>query len=75
MCKVIKILLKRRDAMRSWKGNQPPNNKTTLERLILKLVLPSIMLSFYFILLLVESLLLDVFYDVTHATITNMYMI
>ena len=37
MCDVIKIYLKRRDAMRSEKGNQPLNIKTTAERPILKL--------------------------------------
>ncbi len=32
MCDVIKIRLKRRDASRNRKGNQPLNIKTTVER-------------------------------------------
>ncbi len=34
MWDVIKICLKTRDATRSGKGNQPPNIKTAVERLI-----------------------------------------
>ena len=41
MCDVIKIRLKRRDATRNRKGNQPLNIKTAVERPILKLVLPN----------------------------------
>ena len=37
MCDVIKIHLKRRDATRSGKGNQPLNIKTAIEQPILKL--------------------------------------
>ncbi len=36
-CVTLKNSLKRRDAMRSGKGNQPLNIKTALERPILKL--------------------------------------
>ncbi len=38
ICDVIEISLKRRDAMRSGKGNQPLNIKTAVERPILKLI-------------------------------------
>ena len=54
---VIKKRLKRRIAKRSGKGNQPLNIKTAVERPILKLRLPNFRWSFYFILLLVASLL------------------
>ena len=57
MCDIIKILLKRRIAMRTGKGNQPLNIKTAIERSIIKLGYPNFMLSFYFILLFVASLL------------------
>ena len=57
MCDVIKIRQKRRIATRSGKGNQPLNIKTAVERPILKLRLPNFRWSFYFILLLVASLL------------------
>ncbi len=58
MCDVIKIRLKRRIAARSGEGNQPLNIKTAVERpIILKLRLPNFMWGFYFILLLVASLL------------------
>ena len=56
-CDVIKINLKRRIASRSWKGNQLLNIKTAVERPILKLELQNFRWSFYFILLLVASLL------------------
>ncbi len=39
MCDVIKMRLERRIATRSWKGNQPLNIKTAVERPILKLEL------------------------------------
>ena len=52
MCDVIKIRLKRRDA--------------TYFKPILKLGLPNFRGSFYLILLLAASLLLDIIYDVTH---------
>ena len=61
MCDVIKIRLERRDATISGKGNQPLNIKTAVERPVLKLTLPNFRLSYYFILLLDASLLLDVF--------------
>ncbi len=57
MCDVIKIYLKRRDATRSGKGNQPLNIKKAVERSILKLGLPNFRWSIYFILLLVAYLL------------------
>ncbi len=57
MCNVIKIRIKRRIATRSGKGNQPLSIKTAVEWPILKLGLPNSRLSFYFILLLVASLL------------------
>ena len=57
MCDVIKIRLKRRDATRSGKGNQPLNIKTAEERPILKLGFPNFSGAFNFILLLVASLL------------------
>ncbi len=58
MCDIIKIRLKRRDAMRSRKGNQPLNINTFVERSISKPRLPNFRWSFYFILLLVASLLI-----------------
>ncbi len=60
-CDVIKIRLKRWIATRSGKGNQPIDIKTAVERPILKLGLPNFRWSFYFILLLVASHLLNVF--------------
>ncbi len=58
MCDVIKIRLKRRDVMRSGKGNQPLNIKTAVEWHILKNIgLPNFKWSFYFILLHIASLL------------------
>ena len=39
MCDVIKIRLKRRDARRNRKGNQPLDIKTDVERPILKIEL------------------------------------
>ena len=56
MCDVIKIRLKRRIATRSGKGNQLLNIKIAVERQILKLGLPNIRWSFYFILLFVALL-------------------
>ncbi len=61
MCDVIKIRLERRIATRSGKRNQPLYIKTAAERPILRLGLPNFRWSFYFILLLVASLILDVF--------------
>ena len=57
MCDVIKIRLKRRIATRIGKLNRPLIIKTAVERPILKLGLPNFRWSFYFILLLVASLL------------------
>ena len=37
MCVVIKICLKRKDATRNRKENQPPNIKTAVEQLIFKI--------------------------------------
>ncbi len=61
LCDVIKTSLKRRIATRSGRGNLPLNIKTAVEQSVLKLGLPNFRCSFYFILLLVASLLLDVF--------------
>ncbi len=54
---VINIVLKRRYATRIWKENKPLYIKTAVERPILKLGLPNVRWSFYFILLFVASLL------------------
>ena len=67
-CDVIKIRLRRRIPTRSGKGNQPLNIKTAIERPILEMGLPNFRWNFYFISLLIASLLLYVFYDVTHDT-------
>ncbi len=48
LCDVIKIRLKRRDATRCGKGDQPLKIKTAVERPILKLGLPNFVWSFYF---------------------------
>ena len=47
MCDVIKLRLKRRIATSSWKGNQPLNIKTSVERPILKLGLSNFNWSFF----------------------------
>ncbi len=57
MCDVIKMRIKRRIATRIGIGNQPLNIKTAVELPILKLGLPNFRWSFYFISLLVASLL------------------
>ncbi len=46
MADVIKVNLKRRDATRSGKGNQPLNIKAAVERPILELRLPNFRWSF-----------------------------
>ena len=59
MCDVIEIRLKRRDATRSGKGNQPLNIKIAVERPILKLGLTNFRWSFnlfYFSFLEVKNL-------------------
>ena len=61
MCDVLEIRLKRWIATRSGKGNQPLNIRTVIKRPILKLGYPNFRWSFYSILLLVASLLLDIF--------------
>ena len=71
MCDVIKIRLKRRDATRNRKGNQPLNIKTALERPILKLELPNFMLSFYFIFLPVASLLFRRFFMTSRLPLSS----
>ena len=71
MCDVIKIRLKRRDAMRSGKGKQPLNFKTAVERPILKLGLPDFRWSFFFILLLVASLLFRRVFMTTHIPLSR----
>ena len=69
MCDVIKIRLKRRIETRSGKGNQPLNIKTAIERPILKLRYPNFRKSFYFILLLVASLLFRRIPMTSHMTL------
>ncbi len=49
MYDVIEIRLKRRNATRSGKGNQPLNIKTAVERPFLNLGLPNFRWSLYFI--------------------------
>ena len=71
MCDVKKIRLKRRIATRSWRGNQPLNIKIALERLILRLGLPNFRCSFYFILLLVVSLLFRCFFMTSHMPLSS----
>ncbi len=61
MCDVIKICLKIRNVTRSRKGNQPLDIKTAVERLISKLGLPNVRLSFYFIFFSLHASILDVF--------------
>ena len=69
MCEVIKIRVERRIATRSGKENQLLDIRTAVEWPIFNLGLPNFRWSFYFILLLVASLLfIRFFYDVTHAT-------
>ncbi len=71
ICDVIKIRLKRRDATRSGKGNQPLNIKTSVGRPILKLGLPNFRLSFYFILLLVASLYFRCIFMTSHMKLSS----
>ena len=60
---------KKQDINEEWEENQSLNIKTAVERPILKLGLPNFRWSFYFILLLVSSLLFRrFFYDVTLDT-------
>ncbi len=69
MCNVIKIRVKRRNATRSRKGNQPLNIITTVERPISKLGLPNFSWSFYSILLFVASLLFRRIFMTSHMTL------
>ncbi len=71
MCYVIKIHLKRRIATRSWKGNKPLNIKTAVELLILKLGLPNFRCNFYFIVLLVVSLLFRRIFMTSHMILSS----
>ena len=71
MCDVMKIRLKRRDATRSGKRHQPLNIKTAVELPILKLGLPNFRSSFYFILLLVASLLFRHILMTSHKTLSS----
>ena len=71
MCDVIKIPLKRRIATRSGKGNQPPNIKTAVEGLILKLGLPNFRWNFYFILLLLAFLLCSHIFFMSHMQLSS----
>ena len=71
MCDVTKIRPKRRKATRCEKGKQPLIIKTALERPILKLGYPNFILSFYFILLLVASLLFRRIFMTSHMTLSS----
>ncbi len=71
MCDVMKIRLKRRIATRSGKGNQPLNIKTAIEQLILKLGYLNFLLSFYFILLLIASLLFRRIFMTSHMKLSS----
>ena len=71
MCDVIKIRLKRRYATRSGKGNQLLNIRTAVEGPVLKLGLPNFKWSFYFILLLVASLLFSRIFMTSHMTLSS----
>ncbi len=71
MCDIIKIRLKRRIATRSGKGNQLLNIKTAVKRPILKLRLPNFWWSFYFILLLVASLLFRRIFMMSHMKLSS----
>ncbi len=62
---------KRRIAKRSGKGNQPLNFKTAVERPILKLGLPNIRFSFYFISLLVACLFIRRIFMTSHMTLSS----
>ena len=71
MCDVIKIRLKRRNAARSGKGNQPLNITTAVERPILKIGLPNFRCSFYFNLILVASLPLRRIFMMSHMPLSS----
>ena len=71
MCDVIRLRLKTRIGTRSGKGNQPLIIKTAVERPILKLGLPNFRLHFYFILLLVASLLFRRNFMASHMTLST----
>ncbi len=69
ICDVIKIRLKRSIVTRSGKGNKPLNIKTDVELPTLKLGLPNFRLSFYFILLLLASLLFRRLFMTSHMAV------
>ncbi len=71
MCDVIKIPLKRRNATRSRKENQPLNIKTAVEWPVLKLGLPNFRWSFYSSLLLVASPLFRRMFMTSHMTLSS----
>ncbi len=71
MCAAIKICLKRRHASRIGNENQLLNIKTYVERPILKLGLPIFRWSFYFILLLIESLLFKSIFKTSHMPLSS----
>ncbi len=71
ICDVIKIRLKRMDATRSEKGNQPLNIKTAVKRPISKLGLPNFRWSLYFILLLVASLIFVRIFMTSRMTLSS----
>ncbi len=70
MCDVIKVRLKGSDGTRSWKVNQPLNI-TAAERPILKLGLPNLRGSLYFILLLVASPIFRRIFMTSHMTLSS----
>ena len=72
MCDVIKIRLRRRIASRSGKGNQLLYIKTAVGRVaIFKARIAKFMLSFYFILLRVVSLLFKRIFMTSHMTLSS----
>ena len=75
MCDVIKIRLKRRIATRSGKGKQPLNIKTAVDLPILKVGLPNFRLIFYFILLLVASLLFIRIFMASHIPLSSISLL
>ena len=71
ICDVIKIRLKRRDATRRGKGNQPLNIKTAVERPILRLGSPNFRWSFNLIWLLFASLIFRRIIMTSHRPLSN----
>ncbi len=71
MCDVIKVHLKRREATRNGRGNQPLFIKTAVERPILKLGLLNFGWSFYFTILLVASPLFRHIFMTLHIPLSS----